>query len=131
MSDDLTSADVREVLDFVKKWKARAGNDIRVGIDSERLEQICRLALAVLEPEWRKEPPTEPGWYWCRHTGGEFTVVVQVTRDAVDGSLLIGWFPKTRQREAAVLVLAENEWCEWSGPIEPPAENAELRGSNG
>lgn len=32
----------------------------------EKSKDALLAYVAKLTPVWRSEPPTEPGWYWCR-----------------------------------------------------------------
>ena len=60
--------------------------------------------------EWTSEPPTEPGWYWCRRTD-----------NGIKGILELGLFPVRRDGSGDKPVTEEKN-RQWAGPIPEPVE---------
>ncbi len=67
---------------------------------------------------WRRDPPTEPGWYWVRHLvgGTAANVVVHVTKERPQGAVawaLIAWSGREKIGFTPV---------SWAGPLPLPLE---------
>ena len=65
--------------------------------------------------EWTKEPPTEPGWYWCKTSGHAMESFASPAKVDADGSIL--WDGYYRARDAIMGL----RW--WPEPIPPPMTN--------
>lgn len=90
----------------------------------------------MTELHYTCEPPTQPGWYWCRNQGdrpGEmWEAIVNVYRnEAYDlhnpRGLCAAWMSKPGE----ISVLRMQQWSsevEWAGPISPPNNSDTFRG---
>lgn len=65
------------------------------------------------KPQWAKEPPTVPGWYWFRRSSG-FKSVVLVSKPWNDVIVQMAGCNELIAMEAA------DKSCEWCGPLTPP-----------
>jgi len=105
------STDREWLEEFLSKYETGHADEIHwmTGEDITRLRTIA----ATLPPPYSPQPPTEPGWYWCRNP----------QYPNMEPRCYVVYRTEYGMAAASVNdVLALNEHCrrEWSGPIPQP-----------
>lgn len=72
---------------------------------------------------WTNEPPTVPGWYWCRNYGDRPREIWEgvVRIDQTPNGLSVSWMMSPTEANR-MLVCDTADYCQWSGPIPLPQE---------